>query len=73
MVSCPPAHGVLSPAQQNPAPSPPTWNILVLVLLQVPVQVGLLPKAPVTQVTLEWLLLVMDVSNVPLEVGGNAE
>lgn len=59
--------------QQNPATSPPTWNVLVLVFLQVPVQVGLLPKAAVTQVALEWLLLVMDVSNVPLEVGGNAE
>lgn len=50
-----------------------TWNVLVLVLLKMSVQVGLLPKAPVAQVAFEWLLLVMDVSNVPLEVGGNAE
>lgn len=50
-----------------------TWNVLVFVLLKMSVQVGLLPKAPVAQVAFEWLLLVMDVSNVPLEVGGNAE
>lgn len=50
-----------------------TWNVLVLVLLKMSVQVGLLPKAPVAQVAFEWLLLVMDVPNVPLEVGGNAE
>lgn len=51
----------------------PTWNILVLVFLEVPVQVGLLPEAPVAQVALEWLLLVVDVPHVPLQVGGNAE
>lgn len=63
-----------SSTQQNPRALPfPTWNILVFMFLKMPVQVGLLPKAPVTQVTFEWLLLVMDVSNVPLEVGGNAE
>lgn len=50
-----------------------TWNILVFMFLKMSVQIGLLPKASVTQVAFEWLLLVMDVSNVPLEVGGNAE
>lgn len=45
----------------------------MLVLLQVPVEVGLLPEAPVAQVALEWLLLVVDVPHVPLQVGGNAE
>lgn len=69
------ARGVLPPAphQHHPAVPLPTWNVLVLVFLKMPVQVGLLPKASVTQVTFERLLLVMDVSNVPLEVGGNAE
>lgn len=45
----------------------------MLVLLQVTVQVGLLAEAAVAQVTLEGLLLVMDVTHVPLEVGGNTE
>ena len=66
---------LLSPVpQQNRTAMPfPTWHILVFMFLKMSVQVGLLPKASVTQVTFEWLLLVMDVSNVPLEVGGNAE
>ena len=45
----------------------------MFVLLQVAVQVGLLAKAAVAQVTLKGLLLVMDVAHVPLEVGGNTE
>lgn len=61
------------PQQNHTAVPFPTWNVLVFVFLKMSVQVGLLPKASVTQVTFEWLLLVMDVSNVPLEVGGNAE
>lgn len=63
----------LAPQQKHPAMPFATWNILVFVFLKMSVQVGLLPKASVTQVAFEWLLLVMDVSNVPLEVGGNAE
>lgn len=50
-----------------------TWNVLMLVLLQVPVKIGLLAKAPVAQVAFEWLLLVVDVPNMALEIGGNAE
>lgn len=57
----------------GPARTGPTWRVLVLVLLEVPVQVGLLPEAPVAQVALEGLLLVVDVADVPLEVGGDAE
>lgn len=45
----------------------------MLVLLQVAVEVGLLTEAAVAQVTLEGLLLVVDVANVTLEVGGDAE
>lgn len=37
------------------------------------VQVGLLTKAAVTQVALEGLLFVVDVANVSLEVGRDAE
>lgn len=51
----------------------PTGDALMLVLLEVTVQVGLLPEAAVTQVTLEGLLLVVDVTHMPLEVGGDAE
>lgn len=42
-------------------------------LLEVAVQVGLLTEATVTQVALEGLLLVVDVANVTLQVGRNAE
>ena len=45
----------------------------MLVFLQMPVQVGLLPKAAVAQVAFERLLFVVDVPHVPLEVGGDAE
>lgn len=68
-----------SPAGSRPlrtlrcAPQPPTWRTLVLVFLQVPVQVGLLPEAAVAQVAFERLLLVVDVPDVPLQVGGDAE
>lgn len=55
------------------SPASPTWYVLVLVLLQVPVEVGLLPEAPVAQVALEGLLFIMNVPDVPLEVGGDAE
>lgn len=52
---------------------PPTWCTFMLVFLQMPVQVGLLPKAAVAQVAFERLLFVVDVPHVPLEVGGDAE
>lgn len=51
----------------------PTGDALMLVLLEVTVQVGLLPEAAVTQVTLEGLLLVVDVADVALQIGGDAE
>ena len=44
-----------------------------LVLLEVPVQVGLLPEAAVAERALEGLLLVVDVPHVPLEVGRDGE
>lgn len=50
-----------------------TGNVLMLVLLEMAVEVGLLTKAAVAQVTLEGLLLVVDVANVALKVGGDAE
>lgn len=46
-----------------------TGNVLMLVLLEMAVKVGLLTKAAVAQVTLEGLLLVVDVANVTLKVG----
>lgn len=42
-------------------------------LLEVTVQVGLLTEATITQVALEGLFLVVDVANVSLQVGGDAE
>lgn len=42
-------------------------------LLEVTVQVGLLAKASITQVALEGFFLVVDVANVTLQVGGDAE
>lgn len=51
----------------------PTGDALMLVLLEVTVQVGLLAEAAVTQVTLEGLLLVVDVADVALQIGGDAE
>ena len=42
-------------------------------LFEVTVQVGLLTEAAVAQVALEGLLLVVDVANVTLQVGGDAE
>ena len=42
-------------------------------LLEVTVQVGLLTEATVAQVALERLLLVVDVANVTLQVGRDAE
>lgn len=41
----------------------------MLVLLEMAVQVGLLTEAAVAQVTLERLLLVVNVANVALKVG----
>lgn len=45
----------------------------MLVLLEMAVEVGLLTKAAVAQVTLEGFLLVMDVANVALKIGWDAE
>lgn len=42
-------------------------------LFEVTVEVGLLAEAAVAQVALEGLLLVVDVANVTLQVGGDAE
>lgn len=42
-------------------------------LLEVAVQVGLLAEATVAQVALEGLFLVVDVADVTLQVGGDAE
>lgn len=42
-------------------------------LLEVAVQVGLLAEAAVAQVALEGLFLVVDVADVPLQVGGDAK
>lgn len=42
-------------------------------LLEVTVQVGLLTEATITQVALEGFFLVVDVANVTLQVGGDAE
>ena len=49
------------------------WVGAGLVLLEVPVKVGLLPETPVTQRTLERLLLVVDVPDMPLEIGRDGE
>lgn len=45
----------------------------MLVLLEMAVQVGLLAEAAVAQVTFEGFLFVMDVANVALKVGWDAE
>ena len=42
-------------------------------LFEVTVQVGLLTETAVAQVALEGLLLVVNVANVTLQVGGDAE
>lgn len=42
-------------------------------LLEVTVQVGLLTEATITQVALEGFFLVVDVADVTLQVGGDAE
>lgn len=42
-------------------------------LLEVAIQVGLLSEATIAQVALEGFLLVVDVANVTLQVGGDAE
>jgi len=44
-----------------------------VVLLQVPIQVGLLAETPLAQWTLEWLLLIVDVAHVTLQIAGDAE
>lgn len=41
--------------------------------LKVPVKVGLLAKPPLTQTAFEWLFLVVNVSDVALEVRRDAE
>lgn len=37
------------------------------------VKIGLLTKTPVTQVTLEWLLFIVDVTHMSLQVRGYAK
>lgn len=37
------------------------------------VQVGLLTKAPVAEVALEWFFLVVNVAHMPLQIGGDTE
>lgn len=37
------------------------------------VEIGLLTKTPVTQVTLEWLLFIVDVTHMSLQVRGYAK
>lgn len=58
---------------QHTTDRPPTGHVAVLVLLEVSVQVGLLTETPVAQVTLEGLLLVVDVADMPLQVGRYAK
>lgn len=50
-----------------------TRNVLVLVLLEMAIEVGLLTKAAVAQVTLEGFLLVMDIADMALKIGWDAE
>lgn len=47
--------------------------LFVVVLLQVAVQVGLLPEATVAERALEGFLLVVNVTDVALEIGGYTE
>ena len=61
---------ILQGPRTPPLRCPRTWRVLVFMLLQVPVQVGLLPEAAVAQVALEGLLLVVD---VPHSLKGNTE
>lgn len=42
-------------------------------LLKVAVQIGLLTETAITQVALEGFFFVVDVTNVTLEIGGDAE
>lgn len=37
------------------------------------VKIGLLTKTPVTQVTLEWLLFIVDITDMSLQVGRYAK
>lgn len=48
-------------------------SIIRFVFLQMTVQVRLLPETPLAERALKWLLLVMNVPDVPLQVRGNAE
>lgn len=43
------------------------------VLLKVPVEICLLAKATIALTTLEWPLLVVYISNVPLQIGRDTE
>ena len=49
------------------------WVAARLMLLQVPIQVGLLPETAVAQWTLERLLFVVDIPHMALQVGGDGE
>lgn len=49
-------------------PSTPIISILRLVLLEMPIEIGLLAEAPVAMTTPERTLFIMNISHVPLQI-----